>query len=56
MEELENYSEVSGVYGICDRDGTLLRIGQTTNLAKRLKNILSSLRRRVSSDEGVYYF
>jgi len=43
MEELENYSEVSGVYGICDRDGTLLRIGQTTNLAKRLKEHIIEL-------------
>jgi hypothetical protein len=46
LEEIDKYSGIPGIYGICNNKGELLRIGETKEgLAERLKDHISKLRR-----------
>ncbi|WP_167957348.1 helix-turn-helix domain-containing protein [Anaerosporobacter faecicola] len=43
MDEINQYVSVSGIYGICTADGELIRIGQTKDIAKRIKEHIEEL-------------
>lgn len=46
MKEIEKYSGVPGIYGICNSDGELLRVGESKEgLSERLKYHIKALQR-----------
>lgn len=46
LEEIEKYSSIPGIYGICNNDGELLRVGETKQgLSERLKYHIKALQR-----------
>lgn len=67
IEEIEKYKGIPGIYGICDNDGNLLRVGETKKgLSERLIYHIKALQREeypamkeyISTDDvfGEHYF